>query len=123
MTAAPTDPATAPTTTPAATPARPRPRRRPAAGRAAADVAPADHAGTTAQAPAPSGTALVQAGAYGTRAAAADAVAKLAAKGFGGFEVSGDGPFRVVRRGLSSSAAAKLVQALAAAGITAYVRT
>ena len=47
----------------------------------------------SAAAPA-SGTALVQAGAYSTPAAAAQAVAALAAKGFGGFVVSGNGPYR-----------------------------
>jgi len=64
----------------------------------------------------------VQAGAYATSAAAAQAVASLAAKGFGGFEVTGTGPYRVVRGGLSNAAATKLVQALAAVGIAAYVR-
>ncbi len=121
VTPAPTDPATAPTTAPATT--------RPVAPTTAATVPVAPPTTslppTTAASPATTpagGTALVQAGAYGTRAAATDAVAKLAAKGFGGFEVSGDGPFRVVRRGLSTSAANKLVQALAAVGIAAYVR-
>ena len=64
----------------------------------------------------------MQAGAYSTPAAAAQAAAALAAKGFGGFVVSGNGPYRVRRSGLSSSAATKLVQALAAAGSAAYVR-
>jgi hypothetical protein len=64
----------------------------------------------------------VQAGAYGTQEAATQAVAALAAKGFGGFGVTGDGPFRVVRGGLSGADGDALVRSLAAAGISAFVR-
>jgi hypothetical protein len=69
-----------------------------------------------------SGTVLVQAGAYSTAGAAARAAAALATKGFGGFAVSGNGPYRVVRGGLSSSAATKLARAMAAAGSVAFIR-
>jgi cell division septation protein DedD len=68
------------------------------------------------------GSVTVQAGAYTTSDAAAQAVTILAGKGFGGFSVAGDGPFRVVRSGLSGEDGDALVQALAAAGISAFVR-
>jgi hypothetical protein len=64
----------------------------------------------------------VQAGAYATKEAAAQAVTILAGKGFAGFGVSGDGPFRVVRGGLSGADGDALVRSLAAAGISAFVR-
>jgi cell division septation protein DedD len=65
---------------------------------------------------------VVQAGAYSTPSLAAQAVASLAAKGFGGFTVVGSGPYRVQRGGLSRDDANQLVRALRAAGIAAYVR-
>jgi cell division protein FtsN len=68
------------------------------------------------------GPVSVQAGAFSTREAATLGVAQLAGKGFGGFAVAGDGPFRVVRGGLSGADADALVQALAAAGVSAFVR-
>jgi hypothetical protein len=112
-------PGTPSTTTPPTTIATMMGATTPAVPSSAAPTA----ASTARSAAAPaSGTALVQAGAYSTPAAAAQAVAALAAKGFGGFVVSGNGPYRVRRSGLSSSAATKLVQALAAAGSAAYVR-
>ena len=64
----------------------------------------------------------VQAGAYSTREAATQGAALLASKGFAGFGVAGDGPFRVVRGGLSGADADALVQSLAAAGVAAFVR-
>ncbi len=91
---------------------------------------PAPRPATTARPPvtappgthAPGGSVTVQAGAYATREAATQAVASLAAKGFGGFGVSGDGPFRVVRGGLSGADGDALVRSLAAAGVAAFVR-
>jgi cell division septation protein DedD len=65
---------------------------------------------------------VVQAGAYSTQAAAQQAIASLAAKGFGGFTVVGTSPYRVQRGGLSRDDANRLVRALRAAGIAAYVR-
>ena len=64
----------------------------------------------------------MQAGAYATQEAAAQAVSILAGKGFGGFGVSGSGPFRVVQGGLSGEDGDALVRALAAAGVSAFVR-
>ena len=69
-----------------------------------------------------SGPVSVQAGAYSTKEAATKAVALLAGKGFPGFGVDGNGPFRVVRGGLSGGDADALVKSLAAAGVAAYVR-
>jgi cell division septation protein DedD len=74
---------------------------------------PATHSG---------GPVTVQAGAFSTRDAADQAVASLSGKGFGGFSVSGDGPFRVVRGGLSGPDGDALVRSLAAAGVAAFVR-
>ena len=68
------------------------------------------------------GPVTVQAGAFSTREAADQAVAALAGKGFGGFSVSGEGPFRVVRGGLSGPDGDALVRSLAAAGVAAFVR-
>lgn len=115
---------TAPTTTvvtspptevpPATSPPAPVPvTRAPATAPATAATAAPTHA---------SGPVSVQAGAFSTREAAAQGAATLATKGFAGFGVSGDGPFRVVRGGLSGADADALVKALAAAGVSAFVR-
>jgi hypothetical protein len=102
-------PPTEATTTPPATPA-PRPATT---ARPPVTAPPGTHS---------SGPVTVQAGAYATQEAATQAVAALAAKGFGGFGVTGDGPFRVVRGGLSGADGDALVRSLAAAGISAFVR-
>lgn len=102
-----TAPATTAATAPPATPAKPAPTNPPAT------KPPATHTG---------GPVTVQAGAFSTQEAADQAVAILASKGFGGFGVSGSGPFRVVRGGLSGADGDALVGALAAAGIAAFVR-
>jgi cell division protein FtsN len=99
----PTTPATTERPAPPATPARPATTAAP----------PATHTGSSL---------TVQAGAFSTREAADQAVQSLAAKGFGGFSVSGSGPFRVVRGGLSGADADALVRSLAAAGVAAFVR-
>ena len=100
----------------------------PPAATTAPTVAPPSPA-TTARPPKPAppathsgGTVTVQAGAFSTRDAADQAVASLSGKGFGGFSVSGDGPFRVVRGGLSGPDGDALVRSLAAAGVAAFVR-
>ena len=114
------------TNVPTTTVAPPAP---PTATTAAPPVTPAPRPATTAKpaVTAPPGThsagpVTVQAGAYATRDAATQAVAALAGKGFGGFGVTGDGPFRVVRGGLSGPDGDALVRSLAAAGISAFVR-
>src|SRR5207248_2040672 len=109
---------TAPTTAPAATTAVTDPPTSPPSTQAPTS-APRAPAATVAP---PGGPVTVQAGAYTTRDAATAAVTTLAAKGFGGFGVSGEGPFRVVRGGLSGRDANALVRALAAAGVSAFVR-
>lgn len=103
-------------------------------GTVAPPSTPAASAATTAASAAPKpattrapsrtgGSASVQAGSFSTHDAAAQAVSVLAGKGFGGFAVSGSGPFRVVRGGLSGADAQALVQSLAAAGVSAFVRS
>jgi cell division septation protein DedD len=109
---APTATTSAPTTPLATEPAtvatNPRPRPTQAT---TGTVAPA------------SGPVTVQAGSFSTAALAAQQVSSLAAKGFGGFSVSGDGPFRVLRGGLTGSQANSLIRALAGAGVAAFVRS
>jgi cell division septation protein DedD len=70
-----------------------------------------------------SGPVTVQAGSFSSADLAAQQVSSLAGRGFGGFSVSGGGPFRVVRGGLSGSQANALVRALAGAGVSAFVRS
>jgi hypothetical protein len=65
----------------------------------------------------------VQAGSFSTADLAAQQVGSLASKGFGGFAVSGSGPFRVLRGGLTGSQANALIRALAGAGVSAFVRS
>jgi cell division protein FtsN len=118
---------TSPTTAvvvPAAPPSTPEPATTAVPAPAPAPPATAARPATTAGPPAThTGTSLsVQAGAFSTREAADQAVQALAAKGFGGFSVSGSGPFRVVRGGLSGADADALVRSLAAAGVAAFVR-
>jgi cell division protein FtsN len=111
---APTEPATDPPVT--SKPAPPKTTPKPTNATAAPGTA---EPGTAAPA---AGPVTVQAGAFSTADAANQAVAALAAKGFGGFSVSGSGPFRVVRGGLSGAAANSLVRSLANAGVSAFIR-
>jgi len=108
-------PAVTPTTAAPATAAPPpaTPAAKPPVTAPPATAPPATHKG---------GSVTVQAGAFSTRDAAAQAVSILAGKGFGGFGISGDGPFRVVRGGLSGEDGDALVRALAGAGVAAFVR-
>jgi hypothetical protein len=99
-----TDPPSVPATV--ATTPRPRPTQAPP-GTVAAD----------------SGPVTVQAGSFSSADLAAQQVSSLAARGFGGFSVSGGAPFRVVRGGLSGSQANALIRALAGAGVSAFVRS
>jgi cell division protein FtsN len=98
------------------------PTEPPATDPTTAETAPPTTRATTATIPANSGPVTVQAGAFSTADAASQHVGLLAAKGFGGFTVSGGGPFRVVRGGLSGSQANALIRALGAAGVSAFIR-
>jgi hypothetical protein len=53
---------------------------------------------------------------------AAHQLSVLAARGFGGFTISGNQPFRVVRTGLTRNQANALIQALAGADVSAFER-
>jgi cell division protein FtsN len=89
---------------------------------AAPATAPPTAPPTTPPATAASGpTVALQAGSFKEADGASRFQAQLKAAGFDGFTTLGNGPFRVVRTGLSESTAGSLRQRLSAAGFESFV--